>query len=637
MKTSKIVLLGIVSAAFGLLYLQMRPLSVREKACTKKEYRSVILDSLWQGANEEFISAGNCDQCHGYDPAGLASTDGEGADVNLVDDWSSTMMANSAKDPFWRAKVSHEVFINPQLQSEIEGTCTRCHASLGRFAALMNGQEEYSIEEMLQDSVALDGVSCLSCHRQAPQPTVAMHTGQLIFHEENKAFGQYFDVLVTPMALATGYVPEFGSHTGDSKLCAACHSLITPTVDLQGNLTGEQFVEQATWHEWLNSEYSVNNVTCQDCHLPKIEGQNIRLAAGMDTPMRPDFRKHTMAGGNTTMLKLMRDNHDALGIYAGPAQFNETISATMDNLQNKSLEITDVVGWRTEDTAYFDMTLKNITGHKLPSGYPARRMTVVVVATDDQGNEIFRSGGFDENFYVLNEDAPFEPHHQIITDEEDVQIYEMVMGDVENNRTTVLTRAKTHLKDNRLVPKGFTTSSGVYDTTEIVLNIPDPDFNLLPNEGSGADRILYHIPTNGYQGPIELSVEVYYQSLPPIFLEDILQIDTEEINHFASMFENADKSPVLMKSYQLSYDSWIGMEEAELSPVRIIQTLQGKIEIISEKSLEMEIYSIDGKRIKSSKLNTGKTTLDDQLAAGTYLIVISDRSKKISVEKVIIR
>lgn len=636
MKIAKGIVIATLLFAASFLYLQMRPLSVREKACTKKEYReSQLLDSLWQGANQEFLSAGHCDQCHGFDPTGIANTDGEGADVNLVDDWSSTMMANSAKDPFWRAKVSHEVFINPQFQSEIEGTCTRCHASLGRFAGLMNGQEEYSIEEMLQDTVALDGVSCLSCHRQAPQPETALHTGQLIFDEANFAYGQYSSPLVTPMALATGYVPEFASHTSDSKLCAACHSLITPTVDLDGNLTGDEFVEQATWHEWLNSSYPSNNTTCQTCHLPEIEGQEIALAAGLDAPPRPHFKKHTLVGGNTTMLKLMRDNHEALGIFAGPAQFNETINATIDNLKNKSLtvQIPEVI--RTADSIFLDLNLWNITGHKLPSGYPARRMTVVLVATDDQGNEIFRSGGFDDDYYVINENMPFEPHHQIIRNEEDVQIYEMVMGDVENNRTTVLTRAKTHLKDNRLVPAGFTTTSNVYDTTEIVLNIPDPDFNHNPNEGSGADITHYRIATNGYNGPVEITAEVYYQSLPPIFLEDILQIETEEINHFAEMFSTADKSPVLMKSVNIDVNEYIGVAENRTNAARIIKTLQGKVEILTERSLILDIYSIDGKLIQSTKLNTGRTILNDLVATGSYLIVVSDHGKNVLVEKVI--
>ena len=41
-------------------------------------------------------------------------------DVNPTDSWRSSLMANSAKDPFWRAKVAHEVAVNPSHQAELE-------------------------------------------------------------------------------------------------------------------------------------------------------------------------------------------------------------------------------------------------------------------------------------------------------------------------------------------------------------------------------------------------------------------------------------------------------------------------------------------------------------------------------------
>ena len=76
-------------------------------------------------------------------------------------------MGNSAKDPFWRAKVAHEVAINPSHQLELEDKCTSCHAPLGHFNAHHLGEENYSMAQVFQDSLALDGVSCVACHQQA--------------------------------------------------------------------------------------------------------------------------------------------------------------------------------------------------------------------------------------------------------------------------------------------------------------------------------------------------------------------------------------------------------------------------------------------------------------------------------------
>ena len=40
------------------------------------------------------------------------------------------MMANSARDPFWRAVLSAEVDATPSAKALIEEKCTRCHAPM---------------------------------------------------------------------------------------------------------------------------------------------------------------------------------------------------------------------------------------------------------------------------------------------------------------------------------------------------------------------------------------------------------------------------------------------------------------------------------------------------------------------------
>lgn len=75
------------------------------------------------GGNALFKASGECSGCHGSDITGFASVDSEGNDINVSDDWRATMMANSAKDPFWRAKVSHEVLVNPAHQIALEDKC----------------------------------------------------------------------------------------------------------------------------------------------------------------------------------------------------------------------------------------------------------------------------------------------------------------------------------------------------------------------------------------------------------------------------------------------------------------------------------------------------------------------------------
>ena len=86
-------------------------------------------------SNALFTGSGKCAGCHGTDPVAYANVTADGADINPTSQWRSSLMANSAKDPFWRAKVAHEVAVNPDHQLELEDKCTSCHAPLGHFNA----------------------------------------------------------------------------------------------------------------------------------------------------------------------------------------------------------------------------------------------------------------------------------------------------------------------------------------------------------------------------------------------------------------------------------------------------------------------------------------------------------------------
>ncbi len=621
----------------ALMYWQMSPGLPHQNVCSHGlSDRSDNLDSLFEGTNAYFQSAGRCDHCHGYDPAGVASVSGELGDVNVVDDWSTTMMANAAKDPLWRAKVSHEVMLYPQLQQEIESTCTRCHAPMGSYNAALQDVHHYSINDMLADPVALDGVSCLACHKQLPQPDVAQHTGKLFFDTLHIAYGQYESPLISPMAEYTGLNPEYAAHISQSATCAGCHSLITKTVDDNGNLTDNDFIEQATWHEWLNSSYPAQNITCQSCHMPQVEGPDVKLAAGYNTEARPHFAQHTFVGANSLMLRILKDNRQALDIYASDAQFNETISKTLDMLQNQSVMMELYTVNRTLDTLYLDVKLTNRSGHKLPSGYPSRRMSLHVSISDPMNQELFRSGGFDEEYRITGEDD-VELHHNIIDDESKVQIYEMVMGDMQGQRTTILNKAYNNIKDNRLAPLGFSSTSIQYDTTQIILGITDSDFNHDPVEGSGTDIIHYRIPLNGYTGVIHADAKLWYQTFPPKWQDDLFAASTPEIATFQAMFENADKTPVLMMNKTTTIDAYVGVNNRSMSdPIHLYEQKAGEVVIATPEAITIQVYDMNGKFIVQQSYITGRHIWPLHPSAGAYLFRIIRKNGTQEVKKVIL-
>lgn len=229
---------------------------------SKKELASFQMHTGPIGPGEYFLPSSRCGGCHGKDSLGWANVNEDLVDVNLYDRWSASMMGMSARDPFWRAKVSQEKLVNPAHGLDLEDKCTSCHAPMGHYNAHFNGASHYTIADFDNDSLGIDGVSCAGCHTIGEAGLGTTFSGEILFDTTRKIYGPFVGPMVGPMQLYTGYTPVYSPHISDSKLCASCHTLITSTADLNGNLTGGKYVEQATYHEYKNSIYSQNNTSC---------------------------------------------------------------------------------------------------------------------------------------------------------------------------------------------------------------------------------------------------------------------------------------------------------------------------------------------------------------------------------------
>lgn len=584
-------------------------------------------------SNIIFPTAGNCLGCHGYDPQGNGMVDSYGNDVNVHDDWRTSMMALSAKDPFWRAKVSHEILVNPSHSLDLQTKCTSCHAPQGHFTAILRGAEHYTIAEMVSDTTAMDGVSCAACHIKSVENLGQEFSGDATYDTSRVIYGPYEMPFAPPMTDFVGFEPKFSEHINDAGICASCHTLQTNSVDLSGNFTGEKFVEQATYHEWINSAYDdngTNPTTCQSCHMPQLEEQIVISSNYIFLEGRSPYGLHDLVGANTTMLNLMKENKEALNIDAQDEHFDETIAKTLVMLQQNSL-LTDLeMADLDQDTAYFDLKITNRAGHKFPSGYPSRRAFVEFIVTTDLGDTLFQSGVIQPDFEVSGQTAETEPHFDIINSEDQVQIYELVIGDVNGDFTTVLERAFVGLKDNRLPPLGFSTSHVSYDTTLIIGGaLTDSDFNYDDGtEGSGSDVVHYHFPLHGYTGLINISAKVFYQALPPKWLNPMLAENTPEIDTFRTMYENADLSPVLISTETMDsiFVQGVGTKnivEANWLKVFPNPTSDGWISISKPSEVEInkvKIYDFTGRLSKEINSNFDQVRLPEN--GGIFLLEI---------------
>lgn len=585
-------------------------------------------DSLDVFFSPLFRTAGRCAGCHGHDPLAQAMVDENGVDVNVTSDWRSTMMANSARDPFFRAKMEHEVLVNPGHQQAIENKCTGCHAPLGHHEQRILGLPAFNAAMLDTSRIGIDGVSCLACHGISPDSAGSLFSGEQKY-DTFMVYGPYPDSVINQaiMEFFVGFRPEQGQHILDGSVCASCHTLITETVDLAGNYTGDRFVEQATWHEWKNSAYYGTEQNCRGCHIPRITDQIILASEYAFLPGHSPYGLHHLAGGNEFMLKLLKQNQDALGIPATDAHFDSTIARARRNLTERTLTLDLDLASRTPDTAYFDVSLVNLVGHKFPSGYPSRRAFIEFTITDALGDTLFRSGRLDATDEVEGHDATYEPHYDVITSGSQVQIYELVMADVNGDVTTVLERAKEPLKDNRLVPLGFSSAHYTYDTV-LVAGVPagDIDFNrdAMGIEGSGSDIVHYHVPMGGYTGLAHAHARVYFQPVPPKWNQEMLAYTGPRIDSFRTMYENADGTPTLVAADSVSNDI-TGMAEMEQGGIALWPnpTHTGDVEVRSERIEQVKVFDASGRRVEAIIRRTqGGWRITLPPAPGTYQLVI---------------
>lgn len=635
----------VLCVALGVVLL-MHPTQSVSHVCDRleiqKSLRLTNVEGLpWQ-YNDLFAGSGRCGSCHAWDPNGVASVDTNGNDINLTDQWRSTLMANSAKDPFWRAKVSHETLVNPAHQADLEDKCTSCHAPLGHFNAKFNGQQ-YSMADLELDTLGLDGVSCGACHQLDTLYMGDFFSGELVYDTNHVVYGPYHNPYSSPMELLIGFSLEQTDKIRSSEACAGCHTLVTQTVDLGGNYTGNNFVEQATYHEWLNSDYSIpgQEVSCQQCHMPSVPEAVILSIDYEFVGGRSPFAKHYFVGGNAFMLRLMKDNFDSLGIFPQPDLFDSTILRTEQLLQT-TLEMDLQEANRTNDTVFYALEITNKSGHKFPSGYPSRRAYVQFVVMDDAGDTLFASGLMDPTYELVGHDPNYEPHYQTIRSEQEVQIYEMVMADVNGDKTTVLERGDSYLKDNRLTPIGFSMSHSTYDTTQIAgLALNDPDFNWDGStEGTGGDIVYYNIPLNGYTGNLNTIAQVYYQSAPPAWMDEMFAYNSTEIDRFRDMYNNADCTPSLVGEAK-NGDLWTSIFEQNFHQVEVFPnpTNTGNVTVEGELSglQEIVVFDMAGRVMPSNKqlMGTSSAQVSFEGPSGTYVMILVFEDGRRTTQKVV--
>jgi hypothetical protein len=506
-----------------------------------------------------FRTSHDCMACHN----GLTTPTGE--DVSIGSSWRASMMANSSRDPYWQASVRRETIDHPSRKEDIEDECSICHMPMSRADASAAGRRGKVFAHLpikrgrsLDDALAADGVSCTLCHQiqRDTLGTRASFTGGFVVDRavptKRPIFGP-FDVepgRATIMHSASGFKPAEAVHVRQSELCATCHTLYTHARGARGEVVGE-LPEQMPYLEWRQSAFREKR-GCQSCHMPAVEDAT-RIASVLGEP-RTGLARHVFRGGNFFMQRLLNRYRAELGVEAPSNELDAAARDTVRFLQSETAEVevdrARAAGGRLD----FDVTVRSLAGHKLPTGYPSRRVWLHVLVRDNAGRLLFESGALQGNGAIVGNDADadaatYEPHYTEIRRSDEVQIYESVMADAGGRVTTGLLTGLRFVKDNRLLPDGFDKSTVESDIAVQGHAAQDADF------GGGGDRVRYSVEIAEAEGPFSIDVELWYQPIAFRWAQNLRGYRAKETERFVSYFESmsSGSSEILVRRRAMAH------------------------------------------------------------------------------------
>ena len=520
----------------------------------------------------DLLDASICSDCHGNSAFGGVATD-----VNYMPlgTWAGSMMANATRDPlFWAA-----VDIANQDVPGVGDFCIRCHTPLGFYNGHTkngSGDLDYangcklagtisSTENKLND---YQGVVCHFCHRLEPQgpnqealinnnanawldDTDCNSPGSPTFGPCRK--GPYKDYANNPNVGTPPHAWEYSSFIQKGEFCGSCHNVSSPEILNNGVLTiaktlidengidlGIAMPIERTYAEWKNSLFSdliyidgfggdtstelpnlKQGQTCQTCHMPQSNDTNTRACIFPQPGTRTgNLKKHEFAGGNSWMPQVLKNIYgaslDEAGIFSRSDAYDRTVISALDMLQTKSALIETSIISSTPTLARIKVKVTNLTGHKLPTGYPeGRRMWINLQVKDNNSVLLFESGAYDSTTALLTEDNA-------------IKIYEAKQGIWNSGNSTCETEASGQkvfhfalndciAKDNRIPPLGFRGGTSVELKPVATIYPARPGHS---NQLVNFDEATYNIMIpNGTPLPLIVTATLKYQTASKEYID----------------------------------------------------------------------------------------------------------------------
>jgi hypothetical protein len=487
---------------------------------------------------DRFVDAETCAQCHLIGDASPVLHDATGANVSPVLLWRSSMMGLAARDPYYLAAFSEELAAGADRAST-EKLCTRCHGPAGAEETAA-ANHHIGFDELVAGTdpaalLARGGVTCTACH-QIGASNLGDETsfnGGFTIGYGRALYGRYTDPLVSPMQLIVNYTPTLGAHITSSALCGTCHTVIV------GGLA-----EQATYLEWRSSGFVGKNVQCADCHVPTVDDLGAPIATAIASypsgiAARQPVGKHVFVGGNSYMLSVLADAVDWSGANVDASELVAASNRDAAHLATAA-KLSVVDAHREGTTAVVTIRVENQTGHKLPTGYPSRRMWLHVTARSGS-SIVFESGATDATGALVDAAGtplPAQPHRDVIEAGDEVQVWEAQMVDAKGTPTHRALAATGYGKDDRILPMGWAPKATDAGRVASFGTAGDTSFV------AGADDVTYRIANAAAN--VALAIDLSYQSTRPDIVDALDAARTPAGTKFSDLARARPDVPVVI-------------------------------------------------------------------------------------------
>ncbi len=288
-----------------------------------------------------------------------------------VREWRISNHAYAAEDPVFHAMVR---LGQRQTEGRLGQFCVQCHTppglALGQTPVRALGDSHVQDFSGLS-AAAQRGVSCDVCHTVTAvnEPRNA----RMIYTPD----GTMRATIADPQDTAAHRSEHSPLHK-TSDLCGSCHNVTNPA----GAPIEETYDEWASWAQ-------ADQKTCQTCHMPAYRGR-----AAVDGPER-EVHRHTFVGVDVSLLP-----EDS---FPGYEELRGLTRALLEQAAEIGIEV------RPADHQ-ITVRVRNLAGHRLPSGATAERQLWIEVLVHDAERVLrFESGTVDTQGDLRDDD----PHHTV--------------------------------------------------------------------------------------------------------------------------------------------------------------------------------------------------------------------------------